>query len=183
MPTETERPKFEVWHMMMMGDSGSPAATMSRSFDWDNDMCRPLLDRSQLLASVVNWDEFHALLFVPRSLLSESVETKVKRNISKWNVRRVSFWNDCDEMIQQCLNNVQKLADSEDLLLCVEGQSESRVRCVDVSLNSIPGSSGRHAYCEVSKFDRFSVFRHVPPFQLVETSWCHVRYLLPVSSC
>ena len=73
--------------------------------------------RAQLLASVVNWDEFHALLFVPWSLLPESVETKVKRNISKWYVGRVSFWNDCDELIQEWLNNVQELADSEDLLL------------------------------------------------------------------
>ena len=81
---QTERPRFEVRPVMMMGESGSPAATMSRSFDWDNDTCRPVLDRAHLLASVVNWDEFHALLFVSRSLLSELAKAKVKRNISKW---------------------------------------------------------------------------------------------------
>ena len=88
----------------------------------------------------------------------------------------------CDEMIQEWLNNVQELAGSEDFLLCVEGQSESRERCVDASLKSIHGSSGRHACCEESKLDGFfRVFRNVTQFKFVETSWCHVRYLLPVS--
>ena len=68
--------------MMMVGKSGSLAGTMSRSNDWDNDTCKQVLDR----ARVVKWDEFHALLFVPRSLLPESVETTVKRNIIKWYV-------------------------------------------------------------------------------------------------
>ena len=92
---------------MMTGESGSPAARMSRSFDWDNDVCKSVLDRPQLLASVVNWIEFHALLFVPRSLLLEAAETKVKRNISQWYVRCVSFWNVCHGLIQEWLNNVQ----------------------------------------------------------------------------
>ena len=88
---------------------------MSRSFDWDNDTCRPVLDRAQLLTSDVNWDEFHALLFVPRSLLTDLVETSMKRNFIKWCVRRVSFWNYCDELIQEWLNNVREAEDSEDL--------------------------------------------------------------------
>ena len=92
---------------------------------------------AQLLTSVVKWDEFHALLFVPRSLLPESVETKEKRNIIKWYVRRVSFWTDCDELIQEWLNNVQEFVDSEDLPWCVEIQSASRLRCVGACLNSV----------------------------------------------
>ena len=79
----------------------------------------------QLLTSVVKWCEFHTLLFVPRSLLLDLVETKVKRNISKWYGRRVSSWNDCDTVVQEWLNNVQELADSDDLLLCDEGQGVS----------------------------------------------------------
>ena len=111
---------------------------MSRSFDWDTDTCRPALDRAQLLTSDVNWDEFHALLVVTRSLLPESVETEVKRNIIKWYVLRVSFWTDCDELIQEWLNNVLDAEDSDDLPLCVEGQSEPRVRCDGACLNSVP---------------------------------------------
>ena len=65
----------------------------------------------------MKWDEFHALLFVLRSPLPESVETKEKRNIIKWDVRRVSFWTDCDELVQEWLNNVQEAVDSEDLPL------------------------------------------------------------------
>ena len=37
--------------------------------------------------------------------------------IGSWYVRRVSFWNDCDEPIQEWLSNVQELAESEDPLL------------------------------------------------------------------
>ena len=77
---------------------------MSRSFDWDNDTCRPVLDRAQLLTSDVN--EFHALLFVLRSLPPELAETSMKRNFISWYVRYVSFWTDCDELIQEWLNNV-----------------------------------------------------------------------------
>ena len=65
------------------------------------------------------------LLFVPRSLLLDLVETKVKRNISKWYGRRVSFGNYCDTVVQEWLNNVQERADSDDLLLCDEGQGVS----------------------------------------------------------
>ena len=88
---------------------------MSRSFDWDNDTCRPVLDRPQLLTSVVKRDEFKALLFVSRGLLPGSVETKVKRNIIKWYVRRVSLWTDCDELIQEWLNDVQEAEASKGL--------------------------------------------------------------------
>ena len=51
--------------------------------------------------------------------------TKVKRNPSMWSIRRVSFWNDFDELIQEWLKNVQEPAASEYLLLCDEGQGES----------------------------------------------------------
>ena len=44
--------------------------------------------------------------------------------MSMWYVRRVSFWNDCDEPIQEWLSNVQELAESEDPLLWDEGQGE-----------------------------------------------------------
>ena len=36
-----------------------------------------------------------------------------------------TFWNDCDELIQEWLNNVQELVASEDLLFCDEGHGES----------------------------------------------------------
>ena len=53
--------------------------TMSRSFDWDNDTCRPVLGRAHLLTIDVNWDEFHAWLFVPQEADREfSIE--VQRN-------------------------------------------------------------------------------------------------------
>ena len=55
---------------------------MSRSFDWDTDTCRPVLDRSQILTSDVNWDEVHALLFVPCCLLPELAETPMKHTTS-----------------------------------------------------------------------------------------------------
>ena len=100
---------------MMAEKSGSLAGKMSRSFDWDNDTCRPVLDRPQLLTSVVKRDEFCALLFVPRSLLPESVETKVKRNIIKWYVRRVSLLTDCDELIQEWLDDGQEAEASKGL--------------------------------------------------------------------
>ena len=58
------------------------------------------------------------------SLRCCSVQTKGKRNMSMWYVRRVSFWNDCDEPIQEWLSNVQELAESEDPLLWDEGQGE-----------------------------------------------------------
>ena len=118
-------------------DDGSQAATMSRSFDWDNDTRRPVLDCAQFLICVVKWDEFHALLFVPRSLLPESVEAKVERNIIKWYVRHVTFWADYDELIQEWLNNLLEAVDSEDLPLCVEGVSGSQVRFVGACLNSV----------------------------------------------
>ena len=70
MRTEKERPKIEVWPVMMMGETGFLAVTMSRYFDWGMDPGRPLLDRAQIMSSVVKWDEFQALLFVPRRLLS-----------------------------------------------------------------------------------------------------------------
>ena len=70
----------------------------------------------------MKWNEFHALLFVPRSLLPGSVETKKKRNIVKWQARRVSFWNDSDELIQEWLNSMLESVDSVDLPLRVEGQ-------------------------------------------------------------
>ena len=57
---------------------------MSRPLDGGNDTCIPALDRAKFLKGVVKRDEFHALLFVPRSLLPRSVETKKKRDISKW---------------------------------------------------------------------------------------------------
>ena len=121
-----------------MAVSGSPVVTMSRSFDWDNDTCRPVLDSAQILTSDVNWDEFHALLIVPCSLLPELAETSMKRNFIKWYVRCVSFWSDCDELIQECLNNVLEAEDSEDLPLCVEFRSKSRMRCAGACLNSVP---------------------------------------------
>ena len=89
-------------------------------------MCMPVLDRAQLLTRDANWDEFHALKFVPRSLLLEAAETSMKRNFIKWYVRRVSF-----------LNNVLEAEDSEDLPLCVEVRSESRMRCDGARLNSV----------------------------------------------
>ena len=104
MRTETERPKIEVWPMLMVGEICFSTVTMSRSFDWGIDACRPVLDRAQIMTSVVKWDEFHALLFVPRRLLSGMTVTK---------------------LIQEWLNNVQELAASEDFLLCDEGQGES----------------------------------------------------------
>ena len=110
---------------MWLGEIGFTAVTMPRSFDSGIDACWPVLDRAQLWTSVVNRHEFHALLLLHWRLFSELVETKVKRNISKWYGRRVSFWNDCDELIQEWLNIVEERADSDDLLLCVEGQSES----------------------------------------------------------
>ena len=104
MRTETERPNIEVWPMLMVGEIFFSAVTMSRSLDWGIDACRPGLDRAQIMTSVVKWDEFHALQFVPRRLLSG---------------------NDCDELIPEWLNNVQELAASEGLLQCDEGQGES----------------------------------------------------------
>ena len=112
-----KRPKFEFWPMMWLGEIDFSAVTWPRLFHWGNDACWPIVDRSQFLTRVGSRNEFFALLFVPRILLPESVETKVKRNISMWCVRRVSFWNDCDELIQEWLNIVQELADAEDLLL------------------------------------------------------------------
>ena len=97
--------------MLWLGEIDFSAVTSNRFFDWGTDACWPVLDRAHLLTRVRNRNEFPALLFVPRSLLPESVETEVKRNISMWYVRRVSFWNDCDELIQEWLNNVQELAD------------------------------------------------------------------------
>ena len=99
MHTETERPRFEFWPMTWLGEIGFLAVTMLRSLNWRNDTCWPALDRGQVWISVVNRIEFHALPFVHWSLLPEMIETKVKRNINKWHVRRVSFWNDCDEQI------------------------------------------------------------------------------------
>ena len=111
---------------------------MSRSFDWDNDTCRPVLDSAQILTSDVNGDEFHALLFARCSLLPKLAETSMKRNFIKWYVRCVSFWSDGDELIQECLNNVLEAEDSEDLPLCVEFRSMSRMRCAGACLNSVP---------------------------------------------
>ena len=53
---------------------------MSRSFDWGIDACRPVLDRAQIMASVVKWDEFHALLFVLRRLLSGITLTSLSKS-------------------------------------------------------------------------------------------------------
>ena len=141
--------------MVVVEKSGSLAGAMSRSLDRGNGACRAVLDRAQLLTSVVKWDELHALLFGPRSLLPESVETEVKRNIITRYVRRVSLWTVCDELLQEWLNNLQEIVDSEDLTLCVEIQSESRVRCVGACLNSVLGSSGGRACCGDSNFGRF----------------------------
>ena len=41
------------------------------------------------------------------------VETSIKRNFIKWYGRCVSFWSDCDELIQEWLNNVLEAEDSE----------------------------------------------------------------------
>ena len=41
----------------------------------------------------------------------------MKRNFIKWYVRCVSFWSDCDVLIQECLNKVVEAEDSEDLPL------------------------------------------------------------------
>ena len=102
MHTETQSPRFEFWPLMWLGEIDFSAVTLPRLFDWGNDARWPVLDRAQLLTSRVgNRNEFPALLFVARSLLPESVETKGKRNMSMWYVRRVSFWNDCDEPIQE----------------------------------------------------------------------------------
>ena len=60
----------EVGLMMMVGEICFSAVTMSRSFDWSIDACRPVLNRAQIVTSVVKWDEFHALLFVFGRLLS-----------------------------------------------------------------------------------------------------------------
>ena len=73
----------------MMAESGSPVVTVSRPFGWDTGTCRPVLDRAQILTSDMSWDEFHALLFVPCSLLTELAETAMKRNFIKWYVRCV----------------------------------------------------------------------------------------------
>ena len=107
-------------HILASLSSAEELVTMSRSFEWDNDTCRPVLDRAQILTGDVNWDEFHALLFVPCCLLTELAETSMNRNLIKWYVRCVSFWTDCDELIQVSLNNVLEAEDSEDLPLCVE---------------------------------------------------------------
>ena len=96
-----------------------------------------VLDHAQLVTSVVNGNEFHALLLLDWSPLPKSVETKVKRNISKWYGRRVSFGNDCDELIQEWLNNVQEPEDSKDLPWYVAGRSESQVRCFGATFNSV----------------------------------------------
>ena len=125
MHTVTERPRVDV-PMMMAVSIGSPVVTRSRSLDWGNDACRPVLDRAKFLTNAVGWDEFHALLFVPRSLLPGSVETQVKRNITRWYTRRVSFWDDCDELIQEWLNNVMESVASE----------ESRARGESADYNS-----------------------------------------------
>ena len=61
-------PRNDVWLMLMAGSTGSPVVTWSRSFDRGNDACRPVLDRAKFLISSVDWDEFHALLFVPHRL-------------------------------------------------------------------------------------------------------------------
>ena len=61
--------------MMWFGEIGFPAVTMPRSFDWGIDACWPVLDRAQLWTSLVNRDEFHALLLLRWSLLPELVET------------------------------------------------------------------------------------------------------------
>ena len=66
--------------MMWLGEIRFPAVTMPRSFDWGNDACWPEKVGAQLLTSVVNRNEFHALLLLHWSLLPELVETKVKRN-------------------------------------------------------------------------------------------------------
>ena len=93
---------------MWLGEIGFPAVTTLRSHDWRIVACWPVLDRAQLSTSVVNRNEFHALLLLHRSLLPEKVET---------GAVDASFWNDCDELIQECLNIVQEREGSEDLLL------------------------------------------------------------------
>ena len=95
---------------------------MCRSFDGGIHTSRPVLECAKFLTSVVKRDEFHALLFVPRSLFPGLVETKKKRNIIKWYSRRVSFRNDCDELIHERVNGMMEPADSVDLPLRVEGQ-------------------------------------------------------------
>ena len=81
-------------HIFASPSSAEELVTMSRSFDWDNDTCRPVLDRAQILTSDVTWDEFLALLFVLCCLLPELAETSMNRNLIKWYVRCVSFWTD-----------------------------------------------------------------------------------------
>ena len=83
------------------------AVTTLWSFDWSIDVCWPVLARAQLWTSVGNRNEFLALLLLHWNPIPE----------------RDSFWNHCDELIQEWLNIVQERADSEDFLLCVEGQS------------------------------------------------------------
>ena len=77
MRTEMERPKIEG---LAYDDCGeicfSAVMTMSRSFDCCIDACRPVLDRAQIMTSVVKWDEFHELLFVHRRLLSGMTVTR-----------------------------------------------------------------------------------------------------------
>ena len=48
MRTETERPKIEVWPLMMVGEICSSAVTMSRSFDWGTDACRPVVKENMI---------------------------------------------------------------------------------------------------------------------------------------
>ena len=74
---------------------------MSRLFEWGIDMSRPQCRE----------------LFVPRRNFDWS-ETKKKRNITKWYSRRVSFWNDCGELIQEWLNGTMDPVDSVDLPFC-----------------------------------------------------------------
>ena len=65
-------------------------------------------------------------------------------------------WYDAHKHLSQCRVRQHYKCGQHQENVCVRvfcSQSESLVRRVGASLNSVPGSSGRHAGCEVSSFD------------------------------
>ena len=75
------------------------------------------------MKGAVKRDEFHGdVVRGPGVCFPRSVETKKKRNIIKWYARRLSFWNDCDELIQEWWNSMLEPGDSVNPPMSVEGQ-------------------------------------------------------------
>ena len=113
---------------------------MLRSLDWCNVTCEPAFDRGQFLTSVVKMERVPCVAARASEPLPKSLETQVKCNNIKWYVRRVSIWSVCDEVIQECLNNVLEAVDSEDIPCALRAKwpSEVRMRCGSASLNPVP---------------------------------------------